>query len=61
MKEPRQPIPEHVPGHLKDVFPKPVIKPGIDRDILMYQAGQQSVIDYLQSHVKSPNNPQKLS
>lgn len=32
---------------LDESYPTPVIRPGVDRDTLMYEAGQRQVVDKL--------------
>lgn len=33
-------------------FRSPYVQPGVDRDVLMFEAGQRSVVDWLHNYLK---------
>ena len=51
MKKPSVPVRQELLDYLRNSFPPPQVKPGVDRDTIMYQAGQQAVIEDLQRFV----------
>ena len=36
---------------LKEAFPSPTVRPGVDQDKLMYQAGQHDVVQFIIDYV----------
>jgi hypothetical protein len=43
-------VSEELIKELESAFTVPDVKPGADRDILMYQAGQRYVVDWVKQH-----------
>jgi hypothetical protein len=50
-KKPNVPIRQELVDYLQEIFPPPKVLPGVDRDTIMFQAGQQAVIEEIQRHV----------
>lgn len=45
-------ISEELLSKLEEAFRGPVVKPGIQRDDLMFKAGQKYVVDWIKQEIK---------
>lgn len=42
-------------------FPRPEVRPGMDRDIVLYQAGARQVVDWIQFHASVKSTPDPVA